>query len=48
MVDTTLFNPSDVRFTTDTIVKILLGAINGLLDRTPNPSSFPRPGNMYR
>jgi len=30
MVDTTLFNPNSAHFTTDTMTKILLGAINGL------------------
>jgi hypothetical protein len=32
MVDTTLYNPSDDQFTTTTLIKILLGAINEDLD----------------
>jgi uncharacterized protein YegL len=49
MVDTTPWNPNDARFTTATVVKILLGALNGLAGApsTGNPN-FPRPGSAYR
>lgn len=51
MVDTTPFNPNDVRFTTATIVKILLGALSGLAGASgpvAGSPNVPRPGVAYR
>jgi len=48
MVDTTPCHPGDPQFTTDTVVKILLGAINGQVGGVPaGPPSLPRPGNIH-
>jgi len=47
IVDVTPFHPGDGRFTTATVVKILLGAINGMVVTIPTPvvrsPSTPRP-----
>jgi hypothetical protein len=39
MVDTTPYNPHDKYFTSETMVKILLGAIDEGLDATFSPSN---------
>lgn len=38
MVDTTPYNPNDKYFTIDTMVKILLGAVNEELDSVISPT----------
>jgi len=46
MVDTTPCNPNDSHFTTATVIKILLGAINERFDSTPiGRPPFPKPVN---
>ena len=47
-MDTTSYHPGDSQFTTDTVIKILLGAIDGLVDvaHVP-PPAFPRPRSAY-
>jgi uncharacterized protein YegL len=50
IVDVTPFHPGDGQFTTATVVKILLGTINGLVDTFPTPvlrsPATPRPSNV--
>ncbi|KAF7968951.1 hypothetical protein HWV62_28793 [Athelia sp. TMB] len=46
MVDTTPCHPNDPQFTTGTIVKILLGSINKILDSVP-AGPYPRGGPRY-
>jgi len=45
MVDSTLCDPANLHFTTDTVIKILLGAINAVPDGYPR---FPKPEIVYR